>query len=139
MSLFALDTDIWTLYKHGHAQVVQRISSHAADEVTMTVITVEELLSGWYAMIRQAKTNKQRVRAYDELANTVAFVGKLRILPLSEPALDRVEMLWKQKLGVRPMDLRIVAIALEHGATLVTRNLRDFQRVPNLSVENWAV
>ena len=37
------------------------------------------------------------------------------------------------------MDLRIAAITLENSGVLVTRNLRDFQRIPNLVVEDWAV
>jgi predicted nucleic acid-binding protein len=36
------------------------------------------------------------------------------------------------------MDLRIAAVALDHSATLVTRNLRDFKKVHGLHVENWA-
>lgn len=35
-------------------------------------------------------------------------------------------------------DLRIAATALEMNATVVTRNVRDFERVPGLTVENWA-
>jgi len=36
------------------------------------------------------------------------------------------------------MDLSIAAIALEHQAIVVTRNVRDFQRVPNLVVVDWS-
>jgi tRNA(fMet)-specific endonuclease VapC len=35
------------------------------------------------------------------------------------------------------MDLKIASIVLAHDATLLSRNLRDFQQVPNLRVEDW--
>jgi tRNA(fMet)-specific endonuclease VapC len=62
----------------------------------------------------------------------------MQILSFTEPAIARYEQLKAMKLNVAKMDLRIAAIALEAGGTLVTRNLRDFQRIPNLPMENWA-
>lgn len=59
------------------------------------------------------------------------------ILPWSEDSADIYETLKAQKLGVGPMDLRIASIALEYNATILTRNLQDFKRVPGLRVENW--
>ncbi len=41
-------------------------------------------------------------------------------------------------LNVRKMDLRIAAVVLEYGGVLVTRNVRDFQRVPGLPIEDWS-
>ena len=34
-------------------------------------------------------------------------------------------------------DMKIASIALVHDATLLTRNLHDFTKVPDLRVENW--
>ena len=56
----------------------------------------------------------------------------------SEPAIIRYNALLALKLNVGKMDLRIAAIALEANATVITRNLRDFERVPGLACENWA-
>jgi len=59
-------------------------------------------------------------------------------LPYTESATARVAQLKALRLDVRLMDLRIGAIALEHGAAVVTRNRRDFGRIPGLSVEDWS-
>jgi len=40
--------------------------------------------------------------------------------------------------GIGPLDTLIAAHALALGATMVTNNLREFRRVPNLICENWA-
>lgn len=39
--------------------------------------------------------------------------------------------------GIGPFDTLIAAQALRLGATIVTRNIREFGRVPDLLVENW--
>ena len=44
----------------------------------------------------------------------------------------------KGKKKMRRGDLLIASIALAHDALLVTRNIRDFQGINNLRVENWA-
>ncbi len=63
----------------------------------------------------------------------------MKILSFTEPAVHRFQALLRMKLNVGGMDLRIAAIALECGAVVVTRNLRDFQRVPGLVVHDWSV
>ncbi|NUQ61540.1 MAG: hypothetical protein HUU20_03565 [Pirellulales bacterium] len=40
-------------------------------------------------------------------------------------------------LQIGTLDLKIASIALEHGATLLSANTRDFDQVPGLRVENW--
>jgi tRNA(fMet)-specific endonuclease VapC len=139
MSLYVLDTDTLTLYRQGHTLVCQRVTSQKAEDLAITVMSVEEQLSGWYSLLRRAKQRKQVARVYQELVSSVQFLGAWRILPFPESAMTRCDKLIALRLQVRKMDLRIAAISLENAGTLVTRNLRDFQRVPGLVVENWAV
>jgi tRNA(fMet)-specific endonuclease VapC len=75
---------------------------------------------------------------YLRLTTTVKTLSSLQILTYSVPAIERFGRLLAMKLNVGKKDLRIAAIALEAGATVVTRNERDFRRVPGLAVENWA-
>ena len=53
--------------------------------------------------------------------------------------MQRFEDMRKQKIKIGRTDLRIAATVLEHGATLVTENLHDFQQVPGLAIASWAV
>ena len=46
-------------------------------------------------------------------------------------------LLEKKGCKIGPNDLIIASIALAHGATIVTRNVREFSRVPHLKVEDW--
>jgi tRNA(fMet)-specific endonuclease VapC len=139
MSLYVLDTDILTLYRNGHALITQRIEADPSPDLAITVMSVEEQLSGWYTMLRQVTQPPDLARAYHELAESTQFLGGWDILSFTEPAIARYDRLAAMKLNVRKMDLRIAAITLEHGGILVTRNLRDFRRVPNLIVEDWSV
>ncbi len=134
-----LDTDILSLYYRGDSIVVQRVDAHAPAELAISVMTVDEQLSGWYTLTRQARQPADVARAYARLGDAVVRLAKWRILPYTEPAIARVAQFKALRLNVRVMDLRIAAIALEHGAVVVTRNVRDFGRVPGLSVEDWSL
>jgi len=72
------------------------------------------------------------------LAEAVRFLNRVQIVDFDEPAIHRCEQLKKRKIKIGKMDLRIAATVLERGAILVTRNLRDFQKVPGLQIEDWS-
>jgi hypothetical protein len=55
MSLFVFDTDMLTLLEVAHPVVAKKVRSVPANELAVTVATVEEKLTGWYALIRRAK------------------------------------------------------------------------------------
>jgi tRNA(fMet)-specific endonuclease VapC len=137
MIRYILDTDILTLLQEGHSIVRQRVAAHPPTDVAITVISVEEQLSGWYGRLRRAKKPDELARVYQRLTSTVSSLARLPVLTLSEAAIRHADQLRKQRLNIGKMDLRIAAIALEHNAVVVTRNTTDFSRVSGLAVEDW--
>jgi tRNA(fMet)-specific endonuclease VapC len=130
MTAYILDTDTVSLFQHGQPAVCAAVGNHATDNVAISVLTVEEQLSGWYKELRRAKTARVLAAIYQRMANTVRFYSVMSILSFTEPAIARYDELARLKLRVARTDLRIAAIAMENNAVLVTRNLRDFKRFP---------
>jgi tRNA(fMet)-specific endonuclease VapC len=89
MSLYVLDTDIMTLYQHGHPRVVQQVLAHLTANLTIAVISVEEELTGWYTKLRQVRKRDQLAHVYQRLAEAVPFFARFRILSFTEPAIVR--------------------------------------------------
>lgn len=137
--MYLLDTDTLSLLQRGNTQINLRRREHDPEEVFASVINVEEQLSGWYKKLRDAKTAPQEALAYRSLAETVTFLCSLPLLLFTEPAIERFKQLLRLKLNVGKNDLRIAAIALENNAVVVTRNGRDFGRVPDLVIEDWTL
>lgn len=138
MTLYILDTDTLSLLQHGHPKVSQECAARHPSDLAITVISVEEQLSGWYTLLRKARRPEDLARAYQRLVDTVRTMARLTILPFTIPAIARYQQLIRLRLKVGRMDLRIAASVLEHGGTLVTRNTRDFGRVPGLVIEDWS-
>ncbi len=138
MTRFVLDTDIVSLLQRGNETVAGHVSHHRADEVATTIITVEEQLSAWYTLLRRAKTAKDLVPVYRRMSETVRFLSRLPVLTLTDAAAEVYEQLRKQHPRTGRMDLQIAAIAVAHQATLVTRNLSDFDTIVGLAVVDWS-
>ena len=52
MSLFVLDTDLLTLYYRGEPAVVGAVHTRSATDSAISVVTVDEQLTGWYTLTR---------------------------------------------------------------------------------------
>lgn len=139
MILYVLDTDILSLYQLGDANVCRRVAQHQADELAVSIITVEEQLSGWYTLRRRIKDRSKLARVYQRFTDNVRFLSNVQVVPFPESAIDRYDELSLLKLGVRANDLRIAATSLDLTAVVVTRNRSDFDCVPGLRVEGWSV
>lgn len=61
----------------------------------------------------------------------------LTVLEFNETCAEIFKDLKSQKIRVGTMDLEIASIAIANEAILVSRNLKDFEQIPNLSVKDW--
>jgi tRNA(fMet)-specific endonuclease VapC len=133
--LYVLDTD--TVSRHGRQSVAHRLTT-LPEQVCITVITQIEMREGRYHGLRTAANKEQLLRAWQLLQDTETFLSQFVILPLDEAAATVFDRLVKLKLGkIGRSDLLIASIVLSHNATLVTHNVKDFQRTPNLVIEDW--
>ena len=108
-------------------------------EFATSAITLEEQLRGWLASIHGTPDVDRQLTPYRRLVELVQFFGSWPIIHFDQAAADEFKRLRKQGIRIGTMDLKIAAIALTHDATLISANLRDFEKVPILRVENWLV
>lgn len=110
-----------------------------AADCAVTIISVDEQLHGRLAVIRRAKTQLDAAREYERLREMFQFYRSIQILPYDTAAVAIFELLRNQRIRIGTQDLRIAAIALSLDSVVVTRNLRDFGRVPGLKTEDWSI
>jgi tRNA(fMet)-specific endonuclease VapC len=112
--------------RHG---VAARLGQESPEDVAIASITLAELLYG-------ARCAQDPARS--ELA-VRRFIEPVRVVPFGRRASElhgRLRHATRQTM-VGPNDLVIAATALAHDATLITANVREFSRIPDLRVENW--
>ena len=136
----SFDTDVLTLFLHGDPSCILKAALISADERSVPIVAVEEILRGRLVAIRQAQAGKSKLsveETYQRLERSITDLRELTILSHSPQAEALVQAWRKQKIKVGISDLRIAAICIVHSATLISRNRRDFDQVPGLMVEYW--
>ena len=130
--MFMLDTNIASYVLRKRPQSVrERFERLMPASIAVSEIVAAELC---YGAARAAPTRRVAIRS-----DIDDFLSRLSVLPwegMDEYANARCYL---ESIG-RPignMDLLIGAHALALGATLVTNNVSEFERIPNLRVENW--
>lgn len=138
--MIAFDADILSEVFRGSSNYVRRAEAIPADQQAIPVVVVEEVLRGRLNEIRRAEGGKSRIsieRAYDLLQETIECLRQFQILPYV-PEAERLFQGWRQqKIHIGTHDLRIAAICVAHSVKLISRNRRDFESVPGLSVDFW--
>lgn len=139
--MFLLDTDHVVIAQQQSApeyeRLLQRVRRHDPDDFFVSVISFHEQVMGWNAYISRAKDLAGIVRGYSRLLGVLANFSEARVLPFDDAAADTFDGLRTQGVRIGTMDLRIAAIGLSQGMTVLSRNLVDFRRVPGLRVEDW--
>ena len=118
--------------------VRRRLLALASAQTYSTIVTYEEQTRGWLAYLGRAKTVSDLVQAYRRLEQHLKNFQQIPLLSFTEAAAVEFQRLRKLKVRIGTMDLRIAAIALTNQATVLTRNARDFLKVPGLRIEDWS-
>jgi tRNA(fMet)-specific endonuclease VapC len=143
MSLYLLDTNHFTAYQQFQPSVTTKIEAIGCHHLALTAITVEEQTKGWLNAIKQASQAPLPKRAgkvswaYTSLRSSIQAMNQFELLDLTVASYNRFLDLRRQGIRISTNDLQIAAIAIEMGRVVVTRNLRDFEQVPGLQIENW--
>lgn len=138
---FILDTDHLAILQlqsqPDYARFRAKLRMHPGAVLRTTIISFQEHTQGWLAYINKARTPENALRGYTKLSDLLSNYCQSTVLPFDQAAQDRFTQLQKLRLHVGTMDLRIASIALASGTTLLTRNLRDFRKVPGLVLADW--
>jgi tRNA(fMet)-specific endonuclease VapC len=128
-----LDTNICIyIIKQQPPQVLAHFNSYEVGDIVVSSITVAELQYG----VRKSQQQERNQAALDQF-----------LLPLMVADFDQAAAaiygevrasLERQGRPLGPLDMLIAAHALSQRLTLVTNNAGEFERVPDLLVENWA-
>jgi len=140
--MYLLDTDHMSLIEFGGTEgqrIRLRIRSVGADDVATTIVSYEEQMRGWLARLAQAKTRERQVVAYLQLGRQLQNYCSIPVLDFDDRCAAEFERLRQSSIRIGTMDLRIGAIALANGASVVTRNSTDFGKVPGLLIEDWSL
>ena len=119
--------------------IAKHLENHPTSFFFVTIISFHEQFNGWLKFIARTKEESDLVRGYTELQHVVQTFAKAQVLGFNEAAADVYGELRRSRIRIGAMDLRIAAIAIANQMTLLTRNTVDFERVPNLTLEDWTV
>jgi tRNA(fMet)-specific endonuclease VapC len=141
MATFLLDTTTITHLRNGQLRVEANYLAYSAIDSGHTVavasINVEEVLLGRLNYVSRARTPADEAAGSRRLNADICFLASFPLFSVTEASVLRYESLRKMKLNVGRNDLRLAALALELGATVVTDNARDFGRIPALQWVDW--
>lgn len=128
-----IDTDILSLFFKGHSRVTANFETYLDryKKINISIITYYEIVSGL----------KHR-DAHKKMESFLEFASENTVLPLTEQSVtvsgDIYADLRRQGKPLDDIDLLIAGIAAANSLVLVTCNVKHFERIEILTVENWS-
>ena len=140
--MFVLDTDHVSLLERAGSVEANRLRARLngvpVEDRATTIVSFEEQSRGWMSYLAKARSLSQQIEAYRRLKQQLDNYCAMTVLDFDGRAASEFQRLCKLRLRIGTMDLKIAAIALAFDSTLLTRNVRDFRKVPGLRFEDWA-
>lgn len=134
--MFIFDTDIYTnvMRKVPSEILLNRLKKVPRRDQFTTTITIAEVYYG----VMKASNRPRLLKLFEDV-----LLPRATILPFDFSAAKKYgeirNFLEKQGTPLAHADLQIASITLFMNMTLITGNLKHFQRVPQLTVENWLI
>jgi tRNA(fMet)-specific endonuclease VapC len=140
---YLLDTDHFSVFQRQTGDAYQnlriRMMRCSPTDFVLSVVTVHEQFRGVHAYLNNAKRLEDLVLGYALLSDALKDYMFFRVLDFDDRAVQTLAALQQQKKQLSTMDARIASIALSRDLTLLTRNQRDFVKVPELKLEDWTI
>lgn len=140
---YLFDTDPITFLQRRsgpeYAAITARMSQFSAADFATSVVSFHEQVLGGNAFINRPRSAADVIYGYFFILEILQSYESRVVLPFDAAAEAVFSGLKAQKIRVGTMDLRIAAIALSRGLIVLTRDQRDFGKVPGLLIEDWTI
>jgi tRNA(fMet)-specific endonuclease VapC len=129
---YLLDTNTCIeLIRKRSPYVINNVTKHPITDIALSTITIAELQYG----VQKSNTITQNQQALNQFLLPFIFLDFDYAATQSYGNLRRY--LEAQGTPIGSLDLLLAAQALAHHLIMVTNNVKEFQRVPNLQIEDW--
>jgi tRNA(fMet)-specific endonuclease VapC len=138
--MYLLDTDHLSVLERGgkaSEHLRQRLHMLSPDHVAATIVSYEEQTRGWLSFVAKARSLEEQVTGYGYLQRHLQIFCTVPLITFDSAAARVFQHLQQQRIRIGTMDFKIASIALVLNATLLSRNVTDFQKVPGLRIEDW--
>ena len=132
--MYLLDTNIISYWMRGDKIVIDRIKSHSPSDLSISSITLAEILYG----IEKSPVKKKERRSKIDQISSLLELYSFNEAAAEEYAVIRAE-LERKGIMISERDTQIASIAVANRLIVVTHNVREFGRIDKLKVEDWAV